>query len=242
MEALPRSRELGRPRATSPFTVLPHEPAGDWKVFRLSGSAAEHHAREADLSVRSVMLLEHIDAALVLGSTQRESDVNREALDHLGLSLVRRRSGGGAVYLDAESAVWIDVLLPCGDALWTDDVSASAVWLGRAWAGALHDLGLDDLVVHEGAMVTTPLSRVICFDGLAPGEVTRAGHKIVGISQRRTREGARFQCVVYREWTPTKWRDCLASEEAQRGLDRVMVHTVGASGDDILGALCRQLP
>lgn len=49
-------------------------------------------------------------------------------------------------------------------------------------------------------MVSSPLATVVCFAGLAPGEVTVDGAKVVGISQRRTRAGARFQCSVPRVW------------------------------------------
>jgi hypothetical protein len=40
----------------------------------------------------------------------------------------------------------------------------------------------------------------VCFAGLGPGEVTRNGAKVVGISQRRTRHAARFQCAVLHRW------------------------------------------
>jgi hypothetical protein len=51
-------------------------------------------------------------------------------------------------------------------------------------------------------MVRSALSDVVCFAGLGPGEVTIGGRKAVGISQRRTREAARFQCVAYERWDP----------------------------------------
>jgi hypothetical protein len=38
----------------------------------------------------------------------------------------------------------------------------------------------------------------VCFAGVAPGEVLDPSRaKLVGISQRRSRAGARFQCVVH---------------------------------------------
>jgi len=49
-------------------------------------------------------------------------------------------------------------------------------------------------------MVTTTWSRLVCFDGLGPGELTRAGAKLVGISQRRTRTAARLQACWYIEY------------------------------------------
>jgi lipoate-protein ligase A len=44
----------------------------------------------------------------------------------------------------------------------------------------------------------------VCFAGLGPGEVTIAGVKVVGMSQRRTRAGALFQCAALLAWDPAR--------------------------------------
>jgi hypothetical protein len=49
-------------------------------------------------------------------------------------------------------------------------------------------------------MVPTPWSELVCFAGTAPGEVLLDGVKLVGLSQRRTRRGARFQCAINRRF------------------------------------------
>lgn len=90
--------------------------------------------------------------------------------------------------------LWLDVLIPVGDLLWNDDIGRASHWLGEAWAEAIGH-GAE---VHRGAMVATEWSKLVCFAGLGPGEVLIAGKKVVGLSQRRTRAGARFQCAVYR--------------------------------------------
>ncbi len=56
--------------------------------------------------------------------------------------------------------------------------------------------------VHDGPLVTTPWSRTICFDGIGPGEVLVEGAKLIGISQRRTRDAARFQVCVHTSYDP----------------------------------------
>ena len=180
--------------------------AGDgersWTQRRQGGPAAELLAVEvAEPAVRSVSVLEVDGPALVLGSTQPEDHVDGEALAEAGVALVRRRSGGGAVLLVPGQALWIDVVLPRDDPRWDDDVGRSALWLGAAWAAALGRLGMA-ATVHRGGWVRSRWSPLVCFGGIGPGEVSVGGRKVVGISQRRSRAGARFQCVVLRRWDP----------------------------------------
>ena len=157
-------------------------------------------------------VLEATEAAVVLGSTQPGSVVRP------GTAAVRRRSGGGAVLVEPGGLVWVDVFLPAGDPLWEVDVGRAFAWLGRAWVGALgagHP--------HAGPLVTTPWSKLVCFAGLGPGEVTVDGAKVVGMAQRRTRAGALFQCAALLEWHPERLLDRLAvtEEERRRGAEEL---------------------
>jgi lipoate-protein ligase A len=174
-----------------------------WAVERATGSAAAFHARPLEAPLRrSVHVWDVESPALVLGSTQDASVVDAEACAAAGVEVVRRRSGGGAVLLDPGRAVWVDVELPRGDDLWDDDVGRASWWLGERWGAALAAVGVADPHVHRGGMVTSPWSALVCFAGLGPGEVTAGagGPKVLGISQRRTRAGARFQCAVPLTW------------------------------------------
>ena len=166
-------------------------------VHRLTGTATELHHRDLP-AARGVWILEAVQPALVLGSTQPMLDVN-------DVEVVRRRSGGGAVFVEPGGTLWVDVVVPRGDELWDDDVGRSTYWLGDVWARAVGH----GATVHRGAMVRTPWSDRVCFAGLGPGEVTIGGAKVVGISQRRTRESARFQCVAYEQWNPDPLHDLL---------------------------------
>ena len=116
-----------------------------------------------------------------------------------GAEVVRRRSGGGAVLLVPGEVTWIDVIVPAGAPGWSDDVHGPMRWLGHHLAAAIGDLLGDDagLAVHDRAMLATPWSSTVCFDGLGVGEITMTGRKLVGISQRRTRHAARLQCCWY---------------------------------------------
>ncbi len=53
-------------------------------------------------------------------------------------------------------------------------------------------------------------AELVCFAGIGPGEVLLGGRKLVGISQRRTRNGSRFQCMVHTRWSPDVLVDLLA--------------------------------
>jgi len=174
-----------------------------WVVERHRGSPADLHALEwPEPVVPTVWVLEVASAALVLGSTQSADMVDHAALDARGIELARRRSGGGAVLLEPEGSVWVDILVPREDPRWVDDVGRSFAWLGQAWVAALADLGVAGAEVHAGALQCGRFGKQVCFAGIGPGEVTIDGVKVVGLSQRRTRAGARFQCVVHRSWTP----------------------------------------
>jgi len=164
-------------------------------VFRrLRGSAAELHGRPIEWSARSVSLCLVERPALVLGSTQSPDTVTAPSA---ALEVVRRRSGGGAVLVEPGRLAWVEVVVPAGDPLWHHDVGRASWWLGDAWAQVVAELGSGGAVaVHRGAMVSSLWSARVCFAGLGPGEVTVEGRKVVGISQRRTRAGALFQCAV----------------------------------------------
>lgn len=175
----------------------------DWVVERHRGSAADLHALDwPDPVVPTVWVLEVDAPAVVLGSTQKAESVDVDRLAAGGIALARRRSGGGAVLLEPGGSVWIDVLLPRDDPRWVDDVGRSFTWLGHAWVAALADLGIVGARVHAGALECGRFGKQVCFAGIGPGEVTVDGLKIVGLSQRRTRAGARFQCVAHRVWHP----------------------------------------
>lgn len=180
-------------------------PAG-WRVERATGTAQQLHEAAVDFARRSVRVHQLVDTALVSGSTQSATLVDRAAAAEVGVALARRRSGGGAVYLSPVGQVWLDVVVPAGDPLWQEDVGRASWWLGECWAAtvAASSAGFEPVspTVHRSGVSDRLLARIACFAALGPGEVGVAGRKIVGISQRRTRLGARFQCVAYTRWDP----------------------------------------
>ena len=142
--------------------------------------------------------------------------------------------------------VWVDVLVPAGDPLWDADVGRAFAWLGSAWVGALADAGASGGRAHEGPLRASPWSRLVCFAGLGPGEVTVGGAKVVGMSQRRTRAGALFQCAALLDWRPQRLLDRLAltPEERARGAEELAGVARGVQVDPatLVNALVERLP
>ena len=170
-------------------------------------TASEQHGRDLPAE-RSVWNVDITKPAIVLGSRQTEAEVDRDACVIAGTEIVRRRSGGGMVYLSPGKQVWLDVVIPKDDRLWIDDVGRAAWWLGDVWLAAIESLATARKIhayVHRQDLVRGKYGDLVCFSGAGPGEVMSiddAGNpaKIVGISQRRTRDLARFQCTMYLQW------------------------------------------
>ncbi|HEY7947182.1 MAG TPA: hypothetical protein VID75_05880 [Acidimicrobiales bacterium] len=147
--------------------------------------------------------------ALVLGSTQSWTAIDESRAASAGVGILRRTTGGGAVFVATDAQVWLDVWVPRADVLWDDDVVQAAVWLGDAWAVGLESLGARSLVVHRGRSTRGGLADLVCFAGIGPGEVRveRApSHrtKVMGLAQRRNRRGARFHTTAPLVWDPAR--------------------------------------
>ncbi len=213
------------------------DPAG-WSVEIHQGDAADLHALDVPAPAsRQIWVLEPSGPAVVLGSTQRDDVVDREAAAHHGVAVARRRSGGGAVWVDRGDPVWLDVIVPRDDPLWHDDVGRSFAPIGTSWSVALGALGVEGTQVHDGPMMRAEWSDLVCFAGVGPGEVLVGDRKMVGISQRRTRAGARFQCAVFRHWDPEPLRRVLAAPPGPGTLDDVGVGIGAISTGDVVEAL-----
>lgn len=178
-------------------------PGPTWHVSTRRGSAGQLHAGPDDSNVtRSATWCEVDRLALVLGSSQPESSIDIDACRRAGVDVVRRRSGGGAVLIVPGEMLWLDVIVPLGDPLWSDDVGRAMWWLGDVWSEALGACGVTGSEVYRGSLRSTAWSRLVCFDGLGAGEVLVGGSKAVGMSQRRTRSWLRLQSSVHLAWRP----------------------------------------
>ncbi len=211
---------------------------GGWLFERRSGTAQALH----DIVENPARLVRRCDVtgpALVLGSTQSDTIVDPLRLH--STELARRRSGGGLVPLHPDASVWIDVIVPFGDPLWQVDIGRSFEWLGDLFARVVGG-GSEP---HRGALVAADGSNLVCFLGTGPGELVSDGRKLVGVSQRRTREWCRFQCVAYMAPIHALVVDALVIDESRRSALAAQcdsrVGVVEMSADDfwlgVVGAL-----
>jgi lipoate-protein ligase A len=177
--------------------------AAGWTIERLVGDAAALHAREPT-------------------APQRHVAVAHAYLREQGIDLVRRRTGGGAVLLVPGEHSWIDIVLARHDPLVVDDVGRSFGWLGATWVAALAEAG-HAARLHEGPLVQRAGGPLLCFGGLGPGEVLLGERKVVGLSQRRTREVVRLQCLVHHVWRPDQLLACFEPSERLVASDAIAI-------------------
>ena len=210
----------------------------EWGRHDWTGTAADFHAMELPYE-RALWWCNVETPTLILGSSQSLDDLNQKSADESGVLVSRRRSGGGAVFVHPSDSVWIDITISRDDPLWKDDVAQSMLWLGELFVEALSPW------VHAEVFRDTFSNgidgRVVCFASSSPGEVFIGANKLVGISQRRGRDGARFQCVLYRHWRPGEWSQILASSDVRSRVAEIAVSTLDIPAQTIVNAISDQL-
>ena len=178
--------------------------AGGERCLRLAAPAEEQAWNERHLKwpVRAPLIAawRYRGPAVVLGCSQRPDAAMSAAARSAGVSLVERRSGGGAV-LTGPWLLGVSVVLPRDHPLVVPSITESYRWFGAAHAAALRRAGIECQAVD----VTTALAvarswrsppagtatRWACFGALSPWEVmTAGGRKLVGLAQVRRRTGA----------------------------------------------------
>jgi lipoate-protein ligase A len=149
--------------------------------------------------------------AVVVGLGLRHrlaSIVDIERCRAVGVDVLERRAGGGALLLD-EHMLCGAVCLPAANV--AHDVTESYRWLGDLLAARLRAAGVsgarrvevaearEDVAVLKAR--NDPVARILlatCYGALSPHEVVVGAAKLVGIAQIRRRRGALFQFGILR--------------------------------------------
>lgn len=157
-----------------------------------------------------------VDAPAVvlgLGLWHRVDDVvDVQRCRELGVEVLERRAGGGAVLLD-EGMLCAAVCVPLPDARVGVDLTESYGWLGEQLASGLRECGVRRARRVEVAEARTDVMRLkagddpllrTCFGALSPHEVVAdGGRKLVGLAQVRRRHAALFQIgILLRDQSP----------------------------------------
>lgn len=211
----------------------------EWMFRHWQGTARDFHALDLE-GGRGVWWCDVAAPAVVLGSTQNKADIDEAVAHQLGLDVVTRRSGGGAVFVHPVDSVWLDITISRDDVLWTDDVSTSMLWLGDIFVQALAPW--IESQTYRGVFEPGTDGRAVCFDSRAPGEVLSGGRKLVGISQRRGRFGARMQCVLYHNWNAELWAPVFTSDDVRNRVTSMNAATLDVSSSDIVQAVRAAMP
>lgn len=184
------------------------------RLIHWAGRATALHARPVGASHRATVL-HATRRAIVLGKAQRVDDGFDARAAAMGLEVARRVSGGSAVIVGPDECAWLDVIVARGAPGWNDDVGKAGCWIGDQWVAAFAAVGVGELRVHRTAMEKRPGYDAVCFAGVAAGEVvTPEGAKLVGVSQRRTRQWALFQCAIPLQWDPGPYIEVLGASAA----------------------------
>jgi lipoate-protein ligase A len=182
----------------------------------------------------------------VIGSGQAASDFDRDRLSSAGIDLVRRHSGGGAVLVAPGLQVWLDVFVPSGDLLWSPDIRTSFYWLGELYAAALASVVVSAapsvIEVNRGPSRRTAWSKVLCYAGLGAGEVTVAGRKVVGMSQRRDHAGAWIHSMALLSDRPASLAEMLSGTAEHRSAGRAVLADTGLDdAERLVGPLTSEI-
>ena len=174
-----------------------------WTIeTKYSETALAHEANLDEWQQPTIWVIEPNDSCLVLGKSQRgRAFLNLSYLEEQSINLAVRHSGGGAVLVAPEDMLWVDIFVPKESKFWIEDIAKASIWIGKIWHNALKRLDIECSLFDEN-FSRSEASDLICFVGRAPGELFINDRKILGISQRRSKFGTRFQCALIINWKP----------------------------------------
>ncbi|HLC40819.1 MAG TPA: biotin/lipoate A/B protein ligase family protein, partial [Methylomirabilota bacterium] len=119
--------------------------------------------------------------------------ISIDAIHRLGVGLVRRPTGGSAIYHDTrEREVTYSVVARTGDFPGAEDLLETYRWIAQGLLAGLKQLGLPVELVPIGRSRPREEAPTFCFARAGSYEIEVHGKKLVGSAQRR-RKGAFLQ-------------------------------------------------
>ena len=121
--------------------------------------------------------------AVSLGYNQDDADIDRAAWAAAGVDVVRRPTGGRAVFHKDELTYC--VAAPADDPLLGGTIAQTYRTIGEALLAGLRELGVGADMIRSEAGPAGPNRAASCFAAAGRYEITADGRKIVGSAQRR---------------------------------------------------------
>lgn len=182
------------PTRAAGVEATPRPAASSWRLLvtePVEGAAnmaideALWRGRQAGTSPPTIRFFAWEPPCLSLGYGQPlDGSVDTDACRRLGVGIVRRPTGGGAIYHDGpERELTYSVAATAGDLGIGPDLLETYHWIGRALLRGLNELGAGaEMVAVGGGGGPAP---AFCFARTGAFEIEVGGRKLVGSAQRR---------------------------------------------------------
>ncbi len=189
----------------------------DTGPVQLATSEAVLDAVRSGLAPPTLRFYSWSEPVVILGVGQSGSDLDLAACEAHGCRVLRRISGGTAVYHDADELSF-EITVPAGHRLGPPDVRLAYARFAEVLSDALSRIGVATRVVEAAEAATRPsepLLRPACFAALSPYELLASERKLVGLAQVR-RGGATIQHgAIYRQFDVEKLSRVLVGPTAE---------------------------
>lgn len=190
-------------------------PAAALCATHLLGAQAEQawidEQLQAGVDSPRLALVEYLQPAFICGRRGGYEAAVSQRAAQLGYSLLRRRSGGGAVF----AGPWMfgaELLLPHWHWLAQLSLVESFHWFGRCWQQALLEQGCPSRlaaprgIATQNAAVQAAGLDWVCFAGLGHGELLDTqGRKVLGLAQYHGRGAVLLSAGL--QMAPAPWED-----------------------------------
>ena len=229
-------------RVKASLRVLPL--AGDSAAWNM---AADEALLDAELYYRPTLrFYEWTERAVSIGTAQRvREDLRLDRIVESGIALVRRASGGTAIYHHHQ--LGISLAIENGHGLNSPDITESYRAFGQLLADAFGGLGINaepiSVAKAREKRIDGPMNRC-CLAGANPYEPFAQGRKVAGFAQIRRRDVSLIHAVIPLRFEAANWASLLESEPwTQSKLVENLASTVAGldtiTGRDILaGDVC----
>jgi lipoate-protein ligase A len=170
----------------------------DLKVLQLKTFEDGVNPIKAPVEKPTIVVIKPEFSAIVLGSTQFS-----DAWSFSGIPIVKRNTGGSAVFIKKAQFGWVELYIPFVLAAGLKP-KETFLKVGTAFKNAFGNLGLKNISIYHKQEIFNGIAKVLCFASRAKGEVVESSNekKILGLSQRRTREFIKIQSGFMNVYDP----------------------------------------